>query len=70
MVEQNGDMYLLMVERSDSYDKFPKHIHWSLADAKKEAERLCRKENKRVYIFSVLNYVEPAEFPLRWGKND
>lgn len=42
--------------------------HSSLEEAKKEAERLSRKEKARFYVCTVTvdGYTEPEEIPVKW----
>jgi len=58
-----GDgLYLLMVEGRET----PRNLHRDLSDARAEAERLCRKENKKVYLFRVMDEVAPVCSPVIW----
>lgn len=40
--------------------------HVTLGQAMNEAERICRKEQKPVYVLTATNRVEPAAVPLLW----
>lgn len=42
--------------------------HDTLEEAKKEAERLSRKEETRFYVCTVFvdGYTEPEEIPVKW----
>lgn len=44
----------------------PHATHVTIKDAKDEAERLCRKENKPAYVLTSTHRVEPAAAPLLW----
>jgi hypothetical protein len=44
----------------------PTAQHSGFTDARDEAERICRKENKRVWVLVSNSYVEPSEMPVKW----
>ena len=46
----------------------PTVFHWNDVVAKVEAERLARKEGKRVYLLESVSYceVEIPEPPIKW----
>lgn len=45
----------------------PAFRHPVLGAAMNEAERLCRQENKPVYVLSDLAKCEPAAPPIKWS---
>lgn len=44
----------------------PAKRHEDLPSAKQEAERLCRKEGKSVYVMTDVLKCEPASAPVKW----
>ena len=46
--------------------KPPQATHLTIGDAKTEAERLCRKENKLAFVYTATHCVKPAPVPLLW----
>lgn len=44
----------------------PNKRHTELGEAMNEAERLCRKENKRVYVLADIYKCEPTAPPVLW----
>ena len=44
-----------------------KHYHhWTLENAKKEAERLARLTSKTVYLFECIGKCKAEEQPVKW----
>jgi hypothetical protein len=44
----------------------PNKLHTELGEAMNEAERLCRKENKPVYVLRDIYRCEPTAPPVLW----
>ncbi len=57
-----GMRYLLMVEGGG----IPNKVHYDLTEATQEAERLCQKERKKVYLFGVMDEVMIVPAPVVW----
>lgn len=47
----------------------PKKLYSDISEAKEEAERLCRKEDKQVALLECINYVQMDKtvIPVRWN---
>lgn len=54
--------WMVYVDGGDS----PRHQHTSYQSAKEEAERLARKEGRRVFVLLPINFVE-ATVQLAWS---
>ena len=50
----------------DKCESYVSKRHAGEAEAKAEAERLCKKENARFIVLEVSAYVEPQEPPVVW----
>lgn len=44
----------------------PSQTHVTIKNAKDEAERLCRKENRPTYVLAATHCVKPSVVPLEW----
>jgi hypothetical protein len=44
----------------------PQATHLTVGDAKAEAERLCRKENKPAFVYTATHCVQPVPSVLEW----
>ena len=50
----------------DKPETYVSKRHYSLAEARAEAERLCRKEAVRFYVLRVVGCAEPMRPPVQW----
>ena len=44
----------------------PEYQHFTHASAVVEAERLCRQENRRVFLLKADHFVSVSEAPIKW----
>lgn len=57
-------MHLVMVRGKSK----PRVVHRHITRAIKEAERLCVKENRRVFVYAVFNFCEIVDGKVTWGQ--
>ena len=59
-------IFIVFVEGKQS----PSLPHYNQDEAIEEAERLCRKENLKVYLFKAIKVVTPVAPPTVWNSID
>jgi hypothetical protein len=52
--------------RSSNWTNTVKNWYDNIAEARAEAERMCRQYNKRYIVLAAVAYVETAAAPLQW----
>jgi hypothetical protein len=51
---------------NNSWDPNPKHLYRSEDDARRDAEKFCRRDEKPYLLLQVVDVVEPQTPPISW----
>ncbi len=57
--------FWMVLKNTGRYEPLIKHETKELAI--EEADRLCRKENKKMFILETIGFVEPAPIPTTYS---